>query len=135
MSILLDTHIWLWFVSGDKENVKPKEIKLIEECLSNRTACLSSISIWELSMLYVKKRILIQEPLSQWVDACFKEFGFHSVELNNAIAMESCLLPDNFHGDPADRMIVATARVHGLTLLTKDDKIKKYAKLGHVRVI
>ena len=135
MNILLDTHVWIWFMKGDKTQLKPSAIKLIENALLERTAYLASISVWELGMLYQKNRIKMNEPLSVWVERCCAKAGFNTINLENDVAIESTQLPAEFHGDPADRMLIATARQHGLTLITRDKLMQKYGKQGHLQVL
>jgi PIN domain nuclease of toxin-antitoxin system len=122
--ILLDTHTWIWTHSATKllsDNVK----KLIKKTLIDQRA-IASISIWEFAMMVVKGRINVKIDPKLWLDNAIKNSGLKVIELSPEIALESCNLPGNFHKDPADQIIVATARIHNLTLLTKDRKILNY---------
>jgi PIN domain nuclease of toxin-antitoxin system len=122
--ILLDTHTWIWSHSATKhlsDNVK-KRIKIT---IADQRA-IASISIWEFAMMVVKGRINVKIDPKLWLDNAINKSGIKVIELSPEIAMESCKLPGDFHKDPADQIIVATARVHNLTLLTKDQKILQY---------
>jgi PIN domain nuclease of toxin-antitoxin system len=122
--ILLDTHTWIWSHSATKllsDNVK----KLIKKTLIDQRA-IASISIWEFAMMVVKGRIRVKIDPKLWLDNAIRNSGLKVIELSPEIALESCNLPGNFHKDPADQIIVATARIHNLTLLTKDRKILNY---------
>ena len=122
--ILLDTHTWIWSHSATKflsDDVK----KRIKKTLSDQRA-IATISIWEFAMMVVKGRINVKIDPKLWLDNAIKNSGLKVIELSPEIAIESCNLPGDFHKDPADQIIVATARIHNLTLLTKDQKILKY---------
>jgi len=129
---LLDTHAWLWFVAGDK-TLKPAIRKLIEASIKKGELYLSSISFWEVSMLVAKKRIIVNCPCLEWIQQAAAKLQV--IHLTAAIAVDSCELPDDFHGDPVDRMIVASARVENLVLLTRDNNILKYSKKNHVQTV
>ena len=128
--ILLDTHTWIWSHSQTKllsANVK----KLIMQTQTDQRA-IASISIWEFAMMVTKGRINLKIDPKRWLTEAIKNSGLRVIELTPEIAMDSCNLPGDFHQDPADRIIVATARTHNLTLLTKDRKIIEYP---HVKAI
>jgi len=128
--ILLDTHTWIWSHSATKllsDDVK----KRIKKTLADQRA-IASISIWEFAMMVVKGLINVKIDPKLWVDNAIKKSGIKVIELSPEIAMESCNLPGDFHKDPADQIIVATARIHNLTLLTKDQKILQYR---HVKAL
>ncbi len=123
--ILLDTHTWIWSHSATKllsDNVK----KLIKKTQTDQRA-IASISIWEFAMMVTKGRINVKIDPKRWLNNAIGKSGLRVIELTPEIAMESCNLPGDFHKDPADRIIVTTARTHNLTLLTKDRKILEYS--------
>jgi len=128
--ILLDTHTWIWSHSATKllsDNVT----KLIQTTQTDQRA-IASISIWEFAMMVTKGRITVKIDPKRWLNNAIGMSGLQVIELTPEIAMESCRLPGDFHRDPADRIIVATARTHNLTLLTKDRKILDYP---HVKAV
>jgi len=129
---LLDTHAWLWFVAGDK-TLSPKVRKLINLAIQEGELYLSSISFWEVSMLVAKKRIIVHCPCLEWIQQASAKLQL--IHLTAAIAVDSCALPDDFHGDPADRIIVASARVNNLILLTRDNNILKYSQKNHLQTL
>ena len=83
----------------------------------------SDISLWELATLYDLGRIRITPPLREWLEKAVAPPLVQRQDISPAVAAESASLPDTFHRDPADRIIVATARVLGATLLTRDSRI------------
>ncbi len=132
--LLLDTHCWLWIQKGGDEfsSSVVAEIEHAGEC---GALLISAMSVWELSMLAAKNRVILQTPLLEWVREALKTPGLALVPLSPEIAVDSTQLPGQFHGDPADRIIVATARYTGATLLTRDRGILSYSKQLHVRAI
>jgi PIN domain nuclease of toxin-antitoxin system len=122
--ILLDTHVWWWGLT-EPENLSRKAKALIKQAKTDERF-ISSISIWEFAMMVAKKRIELKISPAKWLSRAIEETGIVVMDLSPEIATDSCSLPGEFHKDPADRIIVATARVHNLTLLTKDLKILDY---------
>lgn len=129
--LLLDTHVWLWLMMGSSELSDDTRSK-IEESAQHRQVYIAAISIWEVGMLVAKGRIQLQQDVWQWTQAALKAPGLQLIPLLPEIAIESSRLPGSFHGDPADRILVATARHAGYTLLTRDEKILQYAEEGHL---
>jgi PIN domain nuclease of toxin-antitoxin system len=93
------------------------------------------ISIWELAMLEKRGRVALPMNIRTWVDQALSKTGIAVAPLTPEIMMESVHLPGELHGDPADRMLVATARVSGSTLVTKDDQLIRYSRQRHVRAL
>jgi PIN domain nuclease of toxin-antitoxin system len=85
-------------------------------------------------MLVAKDRIRLTMPVDDWVREAAATPGMRMLGLEPDIALESTRLPDTPHGDPIDRMLMASARVHNLVLATADEKILAWAALGHMRV-
>jgi PIN domain nuclease of toxin-antitoxin system len=119
---LLDTHVWVWAVENDPL-LKRKYIEILEQN--------SAVSLWEVSMLVAKGRMRTRYPLKEWFEFATSTFGIAILPLTPNVAQEAYELPGKFHEDPADRLIVATARIHNCLLLTEDSKIRKYP---HVKV-
>jgi PIN domain nuclease of toxin-antitoxin system len=128
--ILLDTHIWWWALSETKQ-LSEKAINLISATPPNHRA-IASISIWEFSMMVTRGRIKLKISPEEWLDYAINRTGLSVIALSPNIALESCRLPGNFHNDPADRIIVATCRVHKIKLITKDKKIINYSNVETV---
>jgi PIN domain nuclease of toxin-antitoxin system len=127
---LLDTHVWIWLLNGD---VRIKQSGIFSNIIaaSKQTGLFASaISIWEIAMLEAKGRIAFSAGISSWVEDALKAPGFQIVPLLPEISIDSTRLPGLFHGDPADRIIVATARFLKCALITVDKKILAYAESG-----
>lgn len=133
--IVLDTHTWIWTINGDEKILKSGFLKIIEEHSRNHTIFIPAICIWELSMLVSKGRVILSENTQEWIFQASSAPGMSIYPLSPEVSYESTVLPGEFHGDPADRMIVATARVLGATLLTLDKQILKYGAKGYVKVL
>ena len=122
--ILLDTHIWIWWVD-DPSRLSSDYVSVIE-ANEDEGLLVSRISVWEVAKLAEKNRIKFSVPVAEWIDKATQYPGVRSVSLGNDIIIESTHLPGEFHKDPADQLIVATARVKGISLLTADNKILDY---------
>jgi PIN domain nuclease of toxin-antitoxin system len=98
----------------------------------NGEILISSISCWEIAMLIAKDRIAISMDVEAWLNLVKQIDSVRFVSVDNEIAVKSTELPGEFHKDPADRMIVATARKFAASLVTADEKIRSYP---HVKTI
>ena len=129
--IVLDTHTLVWWVTGDA-TLSKKAMKAIEREQSGGAIIVSAISAWEIAMLVAHARLVLAMDVSSWLATVAEIEGvrFHPVDVE--IAAKSVELPGEFHKDPADRMIVATARKLAVPLVTKDEKILSYP---HVKTI
>jgi PIN domain nuclease of toxin-antitoxin system len=96
---------------------------------------LSFISIWELSLLAAQRRIRLNMPCLTWARTALDRSGALTVPVTPEIAMGCHQLPGRLHDDPVDRILVATARIEGLTLVTRDRALLDYAAQGHVRAL
>lgn len=134
-ALLLDTHIWLWYAEGDTQRLPPASVKKLDRARREEGLRVLSISVWEVGMQHVKGRIQLSTPLRDWVRDAFAPAGISLLPLDADIATESTLLPGEPHGDPADRFLIASARVKRLVLATRDQAIIEYGKAGHVRVL
>jgi len=128
--IVLDTHIWVWWVHGD-ERLTRTQAEVIE---ANETDVIgvSAISCWEIAKLVEYGRLELPCSLEEWFEDALIYPGIRLLELTPEIAIESTQLPGEFHRDPADQMIVATARVYGCPLVTSDGRLLEYP---HVETI
>ena len=131
---LLDTHAFIWLMLGSHE-LSDQNIKKIERYAQAQALYISAISLWEVAMLVKKGRIILHQPCLQWLEQALETPGLFLENISSLIAVESSSLPGEFHGDPADRLIVATARSLQAHLITRDSKILHYAKSGHVLCI
>ncbi|MGZ8155149.1 MAG: type II toxin-antitoxin system VapC family toxin, partial [Burkholderiales bacterium] len=92
-------------------------------------------SVWEIALLASKGRIGLGLPVKVWIESALTRPGFVVADLDAGIAIESCCLPGTFHADPSDRFLVATARLTNATIVTRDERILKYGKQGHLKVM
>jgi PIN domain nuclease of toxin-antitoxin system len=129
--ILLDTHVLLWLVEGSNR-LGTKARELIEA--ETGDVHLSAMSFWEVAMLIDKQRIALPMPFAQWREQLLSRGSFKIVSVDAAIASDAGALPGDIHGDPSDRMIIATARSLDCPMLTVDRHILAYAAKGHVAV-
>ena len=132
--LVLDTHVWIWVMEGVKAQLSTATIRLIEKAAADAALAVSAISVWEVAMLDRRGRITLSRSIDEWVKAALTAPGLRLADISPEIAIESTRLPGEPPGDPADRIIIATARVLGATLVTRDDEITSYAAGSHVRV-
>jgi PIN domain nuclease of toxin-antitoxin system len=121
MNLLLDTHIWLWSV------LEPERLsRRTEEAIKDpgNELWLSSISLWELIVLKQNKRILPDQDLEAWIPKALRSLPLQEAAITHEVARETGRL-QLAHGDPADRFLVATARIFELTLVTADERLTK----------
>ena len=122
--IVLDTHIWVWWVHDDA-NLPPTYRAYIQAHESAGIG-ISAISCWEVAKLVEYNRLTLPVPAGEWLDQALAYPGMRLLDLTPRFAVESTQLPGAFHRDPADQMIVATARVYDCPLVTLDRKIRSY---------
>lgn len=134
--LILDTHAWIWAVEGMTDHLGAQALAAIEAAARNATLAVSAISVWEVAMLVKRGRLTLATAVPTWIEASLRPPGVRIIPVATAIALDSTQLPDfDHHKDPADRIIIATARRHG-TLLTCDLELLRWADAHkHVRVI
>lgn len=132
--VLLDTHAWVWFRLGERAAFRRASIDAIHAAAGRSALRVSVISAWEVAMLASKRRLQLGAPVGEWVQRALAAPGLLLAELTPEIAVEACNLPGDPGGDPADRIIIATARLTGAKLYTKDRAILAYGRRGHVKV-
>jgi PIN domain nuclease of toxin-antitoxin system len=129
MPTLLDTHAWVWWVTEDRR-LSTRAKSRIASSVAEQDLGISLISVWEVAKKVEKKQLILDRPLDQWLDEAVTRSGLGLWELTRSILVQSCELPQPFHGDPADQILVATARLRGAVLVTRDQRIRRYR---HVR--
>ena len=122
MSYLLDTHVLLKWVWQDP-SLKKQHQEITASLSAENPGVISDISLWEIATLYSLSRITLELPLRDFLERVSAPPLVRRIGITTAIATEVAALPDSFHRDPADRLIVASARVLGTTLLTQDKRI------------
>ena len=125
MKYLLDTHTWIWW-HMHPENLSRKVMTLIGDTSKYDELLLSAISPWEFSKLLEKGRIGISCDPEDWIKEALDLPKLRLVHLSPVLAYRSTILPQPFHDDPADQIIVASARAENATILTKDKNILLY---------
>lgn len=130
--IVLDTHVLLWWASGESGRLSPKARRAIDRALDGGQIAVSTMSAWEIAMLVHRGRLDLAMSVDEWLAEVGRLEAVRFVSLDLAIALKSVDLPGEFHKDPADRMIVATARHLAAELVTADEKIRAYP---HVRTV
>ena len=124
--LLLDTHIWIWLMDGVADKIPTPVRTRIAAAAERGTVYISAISIWEVAMLQNRKRITLSVELRAWVDRALAAPG---------VAIDSTCLPGMIHSDPADRILIATARSLNGAIVTRDRLILDYAQNGHVKTL
>jgi PIN domain nuclease of toxin-antitoxin system len=133
--LVLDTHVWVSATAEGKSALRPEAAAAIERAGRAGRLGVSAISVWEVCMLDEKGRLRLIPDRLEWVRRALTAPGLSLLPLSPEVAAESTRLPGDFHGDPADRIIIATARVNAGTLLTKDRRLLAYAKAGYVKAM
>ena len=126
MRALLDTHILLWW-HGERDRLSREQWDIIAAADAESPLDVSDISLWEVAMLHDLGRIRLKIPLREWLDKAVAPPLVRRHGISPAVAADLASLPNSFHRDPADRILVATARVLGATLLTRDRRIAEAA--------
>ena len=129
--IVLDTHVLIWWVTGDA-SLSKKARTAIDRQMPDGEIVVSSITAWEIAMLVRQNRLYLAMDVAGWLATVAEIEGLRFVPVDNEVMLNSVELPGTFHKDPADRMIVATARKLAAPLVTKDEKIRAYR---HVQTI
>jgi PIN domain nuclease of toxin-antitoxin system len=129
MPNVLDTHAWVWWVTNDRR-LSSRARTTIERAAKRGELHLSIYSIWEMAKKVEKGQLALDRPLDEWLDVAVAMDGLQLVDLTRPVLVDSCRLPQPFHGDPADQIIVATTRSLSATLITKDARLRDYS---HVR--
>ena len=122
MRALLDTHVLIWWLN-DPMQLSAAQREVLNSVGPRSPILVSDISLWEVAMLHSLGRIRLAIPLREWLDKATAAPLVQRQGISPAIAAELAALPASFHRDPADRILVATARVLGATLLTRDHRI------------
>lgn len=132
--IVLDTHALIWIVSDDAQLGKVARTKIEETARTDRLA-VSAITPLEIAMLVEKGRLQLGQDVRLWIESSLALPGIHLTPIEPEIAVASVQLPGIFHADPADRIIVATARHYNAQLITADRSILSYSATGYVQTI
>ena len=119
---LLDTHTWIWYVA-EPGKLKRREFDALNQLDPANCPFIADFSLWEMATLVNLGRLKLGQPLERWLLQAAKPGIVTILPFSPEIAVELASLPDTLHRDPADRAIVATARVHRLPVLTRDRRL------------
>jgi PIN domain nuclease of toxin-antitoxin system len=119
---------------GEARHFTDRMLGAIRHVAASGSLLVSAISVWELGMLEAKGRIRLKPSCEEWVKEALAAPGLALAPITPEIALESSRLPGLFHGDPADRIIVATARRTGAQLMTRDRELIQYGRKGHLAI-
>ena len=129
--LLLDTHIWLRYL-GFSGELRPAALPKLHAAAADGRLYLSVISIWETAMLVRDGRLYLQTHINLWIREALSKPGLSVLGFSPEIAIDSVNLPEPMHKDPADRILIASARVQRLTLVTRDAKVLEFAERTHL---
>jgi PIN domain nuclease of toxin-antitoxin system len=125
--LLLDTHIWFRYQVTPRL-VRVPALEAIDRAAVRNDVFVSAISVWELAMLERDGKLDLYGGVDRWSQAALSKPGINLLPLSPQISIASVYLPDPMHKDPADRILVASARVERMTLVTSDKNILAFAK-------
>lgn len=135
-TLMLDTHVWLWLAFGTPGKIKSDTSAILAQASIASPLWVSVISVWEIALLESKGRLRLPMSVETWIAQALSRPEIRLLGLDNTrIAIDSCNLPGDFHPDPADRLLVATARNINARLVTHDQKILDYGQAGYVQVL
>ena len=133
--LLLDTHIWIWLMDGVADKISVPLRARISDAAGQGLVYISAISVWEVAILDQLKKLTLSVECRTWVDRALEAPGVQFAPLTPAIMIDSTRLPGEPHRDPADRMLIATARSLNGTLVTRDPLILEYSVGGYVKTL
>jgi PIN domain nuclease of toxin-antitoxin system len=124
LNVVLDTHVWVWWLTANSP-LKHREREALDRAAERRELHIAAISLWEVQVLHVRGRLELPVSFSDWIARAADERVVTILPLDVDVVLAADALPPSFHGDPADRLIVATARAHAMQLATRDAAIRK----------
>jgi PIN domain nuclease of toxin-antitoxin system len=133
--VLLDTHCWVWSQFGHDHEFSALGLSTFKRAATDGILLISVISVWEVALLESKQRLHLNMDCLEWVRRALETPGLSLIPLTPEIAIESTRLPGNMHADPADRILVATARNLGARLMTRDRALLDYGRQRHARIV
>lgn len=128
LPLLLDTHVWIWWLENDWARAYPGTLDLLMRAERTGDLRVSDISYWEVAVKAAKGKLRLSMDAAVWLDRAATAPGFRSCPLTRDVLLYSARLVGSVHGDPADRMLIATAQLLGVPLVTADKAIIGYAE-------
>jgi PIN domain nuclease of toxin-antitoxin system len=125
--LLLDTHVWIWSTEGDRRRIGRRTRHALARAESAHAIRISPASIFEVMALHTAGRLRLARPVEQWIREGLEATGVRLAELTPSIAIDAGAMSRTSLADPIDRLLVATARQLGATLLTADARILEHA--------
>jgi len=126
--LLLDTHIWLWHLSGNGDHTTDDLIPLLDRSGARCNLLVSDISYWEVAVKAAKGKLTLSVDVAVWLQQAEQAPGIRFRALDRQVLLLSTRLPGSAHNDPADRMLIASAQLANVPLVTADRLIVEYAK-------
>jgi PIN domain nuclease of toxin-antitoxin system len=134
MSLLLDTCAAIWLTNADPISDEASDA-LQKTRDSGESVYVSPITAWEMGLLAARGRVNLLMTPQRWFERLLEAPGLRLSEMTPNVLIASSFLPGKLPGDPADRIIAATAREYGYKLVTRDRPLLEYAKQGHIQAI
>jgi PIN domain nuclease of toxin-antitoxin system len=125
--LLLDTHVWIWHLEGSDAHTAAGTTALLDRSGGRRRLSVSDISYWEVAVKAAKRKLTLSVDAAVWLQRAERAPGIRLRALTRPVLLQSTRLAGAPHGDPADRMLIATAQLHGVPLVTADQLIVDYA--------
>ena len=127
MTLLLDTHIWVWYLENDEKRLRKKVADHLRTAEQAGEAFVSDISFWEVANISIKKKLLSSDPVV-WLHRAAEAPGLNYLPIEREALIQSTRLSGTPPRDPADRILIATAQLNGASLVTADRQILAYAR-------
>jgi PIN domain nuclease of toxin-antitoxin system len=124
LNVVLDTHVWIWWLTAGSP-LKAHEREGLDRAAENGELHLAAISLWEAQVLHARRRVELPVAFPEWLGRAADPRMVRVLPLDVDVVIAADSLPVSFHGDPADRLIVATARAHAMALATHDAAIRR----------
>jgi len=126
--ILLDTHVWVWLVLARSDRIAPATRGVLSDAADAGRLSVSVMSVWEIGMLESKGRLRFPIDLYDWMEKAMAVPGLRVTGVDPVVALDSSGLAGDPPHDPVDRLLIATARRTGATLVTADAVLLNYAR-------
>ena len=123
--LILDTHVWMWWINQTPKRLSSVVIKQIEQ---SDTVAISAISCFEVTWLADHKRILLEIPIQEWIAQATDDATIICLPVSCKIASLAAELPEH-HKDPQDRIIISTSICHTSQLISADSQFSKYKEM------